>query len=176
MSEPLKAYDAFISYSHAEDRELSRDLQTALERFGGTWLRPRGMRIYRDETNLQAAPDLWDALKTELLKASYFLLLASPGAARSEWVPREVELFAEKVGRKNVCIVLTRGSFPGLPSETGEIVDAWTRDDCAISRGVYALLGNPDKGFVVDLRRLRERSQRRRAAATSGENRRPSSS
>jgi hypothetical protein len=48
------SYDAFISHSHGADHETARRLQRALQRIAKPWYRLRGMRVFRDETDLSA--------------------------------------------------------------------------------------------------------------------------
>ena len=83
-------YDAFISYSHAADGKLAPALQSALQRFAKPWYRRRALHIFRDQTSLAATPELWPTIQAALDDAKYFLLLASPEAAQSKWVRREV--------------------------------------------------------------------------------------
>lgn len=84
------AYDAFISYSHAGDGKLAPALRSALQRFAKPWYRRRALRLFRDQTSLAATPELWPTIQTAIDDASHFLLLASPEAAASKWVRREV--------------------------------------------------------------------------------------
>jgi len=79
-------HDAFISYSHRNDA-VARQLQHDLERFTKPWWRPRARRVFRDQTNLTAAPDLWQAVVEALDRSDWFILMASPEAAASQWVP-----------------------------------------------------------------------------------------
>ena len=58
-----RVYDAFISYSHSLDRNLAKSLEETLSTFGRKWYQLRGIRTYRDETNLAAEPDLWPAIE-----------------------------------------------------------------------------------------------------------------
>ena len=52
-------YDAFISYSHAADQRLAAALQRGLERLGRAPYQPRALHIFRDDTSLEASPELW---------------------------------------------------------------------------------------------------------------------
>src|SRR6187431_1423107 len=88
-------YRAFISYSHAADNRLAPALRTALHRLAKPWYRLRAMRVFRDETGLGITPALWPAIEAALADSEYFLLLASPDAAASEWVQREVGWWLE---------------------------------------------------------------------------------
>lgn len=102
-------YDAFISYSHAADGHLAPALQTALHRFAKPWWKLRAIGVFRDETSLVAAHDLTGSIRSALEGARYFILLASPGAARSKWVGREVGFWLERKSIENILIALTGG-------------------------------------------------------------------
>ena len=87
------AFDAFISYSHAGDAELAKAIQIGLHRFARPWHRLRALRVFRDQASLATDPDLWGSIPEALLGARYLTLLASPAAARSEWVtPRGTDV------------------------------------------------------------------------------------
>jgi hypothetical protein len=102
-------YDAFISYSHAADGHLAPALQTALHRFAKPWWKLRAIGVFRDETSLVAAHDLTGSIRSALEGARYFILLASPGAARSKWVGREIGFWLERKSIENILIALTGG-------------------------------------------------------------------
>lgn len=90
MADGTSGYDAFISYSHTLDGTLARALQTGLEQFAKPWYRPRALRVFRDTTNLAANPGLWSSIENALASSAWLVLMASPPAARSIWVNREV--------------------------------------------------------------------------------------
>ena len=104
-------YDAFISYSQAVSGKLATALQAWLERFATPWYRPRSLRIFRDYTSLSASEDLWQTIEQALSSSSHFILLASPEAARSPWVNREVEWWRKNRLGSDVYIVLTNGEL-----------------------------------------------------------------
>jgi len=106
------SYDAFISYSHRADRDLARSLERTLWTFGRRWFQIRGMRTYRDETNLAAEPNLWPAIETAVKQSRCLILLASPESARSVWVPREVRAAVAAHGIDSLCVVQTAGVLP----------------------------------------------------------------
>ncbi len=78
-------YDAFISYSHAQDKPVAAALQTAVQRLGKPWYRRRALRLFRDDTSLSATPELWPSIERALGQSRFFVLLASPEAAASHW-------------------------------------------------------------------------------------------
>jgi WD40 repeat protein len=107
-------YDAFISYSReTADRDVAVRLQNELQRFTTPWYRPRTrtLRVFRDQTNLQASPDLWGTLEDSMSSSRWLLLLASPRSARSVGVCRELTWWREQRGTANVCIALIEGEL-----------------------------------------------------------------
>ena len=105
------SYAAFISYSHAVSGRLAATLQRWLERFATPWYRPRSLRIFRDSTSLSANEDLWRTIERALSVSEWFILLASPEAAASRWVRREVEWWRTYRSASRMCIVLTGGEL-----------------------------------------------------------------
>lgn len=108
-------YDAFISYSHALDGRLAASLQSELERFAKPWYRSRARRIFRDTTNLSAAPHLWDAIQAALAASTWYVLLASPEAAQSKWVDKEAKWWLERRTVDRLLVVLTGGELAWQP-------------------------------------------------------------
>lgn len=105
------AYDAFISYSHTADGTLAAALQSALHSFAKPWYKRRALHIFRDQTNLAVNPALWSSIREALDQAFFFILLASPEAAASPWVEKEVEYWIGKNGPSHVLVALTGGSL-----------------------------------------------------------------
>jgi WD40 repeat protein len=104
-------YDAFISYKPAANGELAAALQNWLERLATPWYRPRSLRIFRDYTSLSASEDLWESLKEALSSSSHFILIASPEAATSSWVNREMEWWRDNKPAGTLYIVLASGEL-----------------------------------------------------------------
>src|SRR5690348_13495278 len=104
-------YKAFISYSHAADNRLAPALQNALHRFAKPFYRLRALRVFRDNTTLQLTDKLWPEIKNALIESEYFVLMASPDAAESIWVQREITewLDLHDGSTENLLIVLTDG-------------------------------------------------------------------
>jgi WD40 repeat protein len=90
VSAPPVRYGAFISYSHAASAEVARGLQKWLQTYAKPWWRWRAVNVFRDETDLTAAPALWSRISDALDQSSHFVLLASPEAAQSKWIKREI--------------------------------------------------------------------------------------
>lgn len=107
-SNPYK-YKAFMPYSHAVDRKLVPALQSALHQFAKPWYRLRAIRVVRDKTSLAMTPELWPSIQEALSESEYFLLLASPQAAQSPWVQKEVDWWLQHRTAKTLFIVPTEG-------------------------------------------------------------------
>jgi hypothetical protein len=106
-----RRYRAFISYSHAVDGKLAPALQTGLERFAKPWYRLRAFRVFRDKTGLAVTPGLWPSIERALESSEYFVLLASPAGAASEWVQREIQHWLDRRSPDTLLIVLTDGEL-----------------------------------------------------------------
>jgi hypothetical protein len=105
------AYHGFISYSHAADEKLARELQRGLQQFAKPWYRTRALRIFRDDAALSANPELWGSVRQALDESQYFILLASPDSARSQWVSREVRYWRDHKESERILIGLTDGEL-----------------------------------------------------------------
>ena len=106
----LGVADVFISYNHT-NLEVAAALQRALTRLGRPWNRARALRIFRDKTDMSAAPHLWGVVEQALGNSRFFLLLASPAAAQSKWVRREVEFWFAAKDPRNLLIALIDGDI-----------------------------------------------------------------
>ena len=105
------SYDAFISYSHAADGQLAPALQSGLQRLAKPWYRVRALRVFRDESALSANPQLWTSIQRALDESDWFVLLASPQAADSEWVNRELEYWLTHKSADRLLPVVTGGTW-----------------------------------------------------------------
>src|SRR5882757_367161 len=105
----MAAYDAFISYSHAKDRAVAAALQSVKQKLGKAWYRRRALRVFRDDTSLAATPQLWPSIELALSQSRYLVLLASPEAAASQWVCKEVAYWLEHKSTDTLLIALTDG-------------------------------------------------------------------
>jgi WD40 repeat protein len=104
-------YDAFVSYSHAADGRLAPAVQAGLQRLARPWYRVRALRVFRDDTGLTVNPHLWDSITAAMDESRFFVLLASPDAAASTWVNREIEHWVQHHGAERILVVLTEGDL-----------------------------------------------------------------
>ena len=153
MSEDRPAYDAFISYSHALDGILAPTLQREIERFAKPWYRVRAIRVFRDDANLSAEPGLWTAIEAALANSGWLVLMASPEAAESVWVGREISWWLANRSADRILIVITGGEF--VWHQQDQMLDAAA--STAVPPALHEALREEPRW--VDLRWLREVSQ-----------------
>ena len=103
-------YGAFISYSRV-DAELAVALQRGVERFGKRWNQTRAVKLFRDDASLSANAGLWSSIEVALAESSWLVLIASPNAAASTWVGREVSWWLEHRSVDSLLIVITDGGL-----------------------------------------------------------------
>ncbi len=104
-------YNAFISYKHGAGTGYAVPLKRAIQRYAKFFLSP-SRKIFRDEEYLKPGIDLPAMIRTSLENAEFFILLASPEAAKSQWVEDEIHEWCSKPARiSNLIIVLTAGDI-----------------------------------------------------------------
>ncbi|MEU4163833.1 TIR domain-containing protein [Actinoplanes sp. NPDC026670] len=142
-------FDGFISYSHAADGRLAPAVQRGLHRLAKPWHRRRALWIFRDQTGLSVTPKLWTSIQDALDGSKHFVLLASPEAAASPWVNREIEHWLATKSPDRILPVVTDGEWGWDPA---------TRDFTAESTAVpHALRGVfAEEPLYLDLRWARD--------------------
>ena len=118
-----KQFRAFVSYCHA-DRVFASALQRRLEayrlprRLAGRVEPLPGQApgrigpVFRDRADLSAAEDLSAAVREAIADSAALIVVASPDAARSLWVEREIALFRELHPDAPILVAQARGA-PG---------------------------------------------------------------
>ncbi|MGX1668848.1 TIR domain-containing protein [Streptomyces sp. NPDC055400] len=104
-------HDAFISYSHAWDKDVAKAFHSQLQAFDRPWYRPRNLRLFRDETNLAASPHLWTEIERALTRSRWLVLMASPSAAASRWVRDEIRWWLTHRSPDTLLIAWTDGTL-----------------------------------------------------------------
>jgi len=107
----MALYNAFISYSHAQDKPIAAALQWAIQKLGKPWYQRRALRLFRDDTSLAATPHLWPTIEEALAQSDNLILLASPEAAASKWVNKEATYWLENKSVETLLIGLTDGEL-----------------------------------------------------------------
>lgn len=104
-------YDAFISYARGASASLAAGLQRDIERYAKPWNRLRAARVFRDDSSMSANPGLWSAIKDGMESSEWFILLATPEAANSEYVDREVSWWVNQRGVGTILLVRAAGEL-----------------------------------------------------------------
>ena len=161
-------YDGFISYSHAADGRLTSALQQGLQRLAKPWNSRRALRIFRDETGLSTSPHLWAAIEAALDGSDWFVLLASPEAAQSQWVSKEIAHWLATKSADHLLPVVTDGTWQ-WDATSGD----FTGDSTAVPdalRGVFS-----DEPRHLDLRWAHASTSISTSATAVSERRSPTS-
>lgn len=115
-----RPFRAFVSYSHTDSAfaawlqrkleayRLPRRLADKVEPLPGQ-AQGRIGPVFRDRADLSAASDLSAAVREGIAASSALVVVASPDAARSQWVTREIELFRELHPEAPILVALIRG-------------------------------------------------------------------
>jgi WD40 repeat protein len=130
-------YDAFVSYSHRGDADLAAGLQRGLEKFGKRWDELRALRVFRDKTSLAVTAELWPEIERALSESDWFVLMASPLSAESNWVNQEIRWWREHKPADRILLVLTSGTLE-WDSNAGDF--DWERSSAAprVLEGAFA--------------------------------------
>ena len=107
----MPAYDAFISYSHSKDKPIAASLQSVIQKIGKRWYERRTARVFRDDTSLSATPQLWPSIERALAESAHLILLASPEAAASPWIAKEVQYWLDHKSTETLLIGQTAGDL-----------------------------------------------------------------
>lgn len=107
-----EGYDGFISYSHNErDRRAAFAVRRGLERYAKRWNQRRALKIFHDDQSLSANPDLWTTIESQLARARWLILIASPEARASSGVRREVGWWLKNRSIETVLVVVAKGEI-----------------------------------------------------------------
>jgi MTH538 TIR-like domain (DUF1863) len=107
----MTVYDGFVSYSHAKDKPIAAALQSVIQKLGKPWYRRRALRVFLDDTSLSATPRLWPSIEQALGKSRFLILLASPEAATSPWVNKEISWWLDNKSADTLLIAVTDGKL-----------------------------------------------------------------
>src|SRR5271165_913576 len=130
-----KSYDAFISYAHDADNVFAPVLQRGLQRLAKPWNRRRALEVFRDETSLAVSPGLWPSIAVALDASRWFVLLASPQAARSRGVEEKITYWFPSKGTDHLLVVVTDGTWI-WDNDRNDLSPASTAGNPAL-RGVF---------------------------------------
>ncbi len=112
-------YHAFLSYSHSDCGIVAPLLQQRIANIGKPWywFFKSNLKIFRDETDLSANPDLWIKIEESLKDSENLILLLSPLAMCSFWIEKEVRWWLHNKSSDSIILVIIGGNI------------AWKNDD-----------------------------------------------
>jgi hypothetical protein len=67
--------------------------------------------VFRDDTSLSATPQLWPTIEQALAESRYLIVLASPEAAASPWVNKEIAWWLEHKSTDALLVAVTDGAL-----------------------------------------------------------------
>ena len=118
-----------------DDGAFAPVLQRGLQHLAKPWNRRRAMEVFRDESSLAVSPGLWRSIRAALDASRWFILLASPEAARSHWVGEEIKYWVSNKGADHLLVVVTDGTWT-WDTGKGDLSPASTAANPAL-RGVF---------------------------------------
>jgi WD40 repeat protein len=190
-TQPPSRYWCFISYSRTDTKEAAQ-VQRFLEnyrlpgRLGRSVTPPTGLKVrirpvFRDLTDLSAAPHLSEGLRGALRASANLVVLCSPHAVASKWVNDEIEYF-RSLGRDNAIFCVLLSGEPNSEDTLLECLPASVRElergaqpvladvrggRAAFRQGCLRLVAGLHKISFDDLVRRHVRRQRRLAALST---------
>jgi hypothetical protein len=102
-------YDVFISYTHLDNKPLSKDEEGWISRFHYSFnirlaqLLGREAKIWWDK-EIQGNDEFSDKIIAKLQKTKVLLTVISPGYLNSKWCKKELDLFIEAAEKSNIGI------------------------------------------------------------------------
>ncbi|MET7747769.1 hypothetical protein [Micromonospora sp. NPDC005367] len=105
-----------MSYSHQRDKQLAKALEHGLRNLARPWARRSAIRVFRDTTSLSANHDLWSSILAELQESEYLIYLASPEAAASPWVGKEIDFWVANRPMERLLIAVSAGTLVWDPN------------------------------------------------------------
>ena len=99
-------------------------IQKGLHRIGRRLGQLRALRVFRDDTDLTASPDLWSRIVDALDRSRFFIVTLSPQAAQSHWVTQEIAYWLQHRGFDQLMLVLVEVLSPSNKAKTW--TNVWT--------------------------------------------------
>ena len=148
----MTTYDAFISYSHAKDKPIAAALQVGdAEARQAVVPAPGAARLSRRHQPVGDAAACGPRSSRRSSQSRYLVLLASPEAAASPWVSKEVAYWLEHKSVDTLLIAVTDGEL----AWDDAVGDFDWRERIAVAAGAPGRFASEPKW--VDLTRLPRR-------------------
>jgi tetratricopeptide (TPR) repeat protein len=154
-------YDFFISYSHGDGMRLPRRIKERLEQ--------AGFRVFLDQTEYVAGADLRRETRRQVVKSCKIVVIGRPGALKSEWVRREVDV-ALAYGKIPVIVNLN-GAVEAAPEGATLAIMARESHWLRLTETLADPDGEPSDQIISELVRgfqhTRQETKRQRIFATA---------
>jgi WD40 repeat protein len=98
-----------------------------LQQYAKPWHKLRAMNIYRDNDDQNLSPNLKKAVEDAMDGSEYLILLASPGAVASNWVPKELQYWLDNNPVERLLIAVVEGDVV-WDTEAGDF--DWHKTTC----------------------------------------------
>ncbi|MET9486346.1 toll/interleukin-1 receptor domain-containing protein [Nocardia sp. NPDC006630] len=108
---PEIGYGLFLSYSGQRDRGILPSLQRAIEKQPRPWYKPPLLRVFLDKSSIPIGPHLWSKIESGLSRSNWLVVIASPEAAESKWVDREIAWWLTNRSSDTLLLVLSSGDL-----------------------------------------------------------------
>jgi hypothetical protein len=154
-------YDAFISYSHAADGSLAPALQYGLQTLAKPLFQRKALRVFRDQTNLAATPELWPTIEQALCGIGAGVQSRRPAAVRTRHPGRSPHMGhgaadADRVTASTAADQRQRGSSRGRRRVRPPDVDGPRRRGQPLARRAIRV-SHPMDAVPSDLDQVRVR-------------------
>ncbi len=134
-------YDFFLSYSRADGMHLPQRLKERLEQ--------AGFRVFLDQTEYVAGADLRRETRRQVLKSRKIVVIGRPGAFRSEWVRREIDVAENS---EVIPVVLNlNGALEAAPADAPLAVIVRKHDWLRLVETLDDPDGEPSDRIVLEL-------------------------
>lgn len=154
-------YDFFLSYNHADGMLLPRRLKERIEQVG--------FRVFLDQTEYVAGADLRRETRRQVVKSRKIVVIGRPGALKSEWVKREVDVALAE--GKIPVILNVNGAVEAAPPDAALATVARERHWLRLNETLDNPDGEPTDRTISELVRgfnhTRQETKRQRILATA---------
>jgi hypothetical protein len=121
-------YKIFISYKHSEKSiTIAETIEKDVKTYGRLIFQPP-MRVFRDVYQLNIGDNLSSSIMKALNNTEYLVYLASPEAAASAWVIKELMYWCSELKRPDKLLIVVIDGTIAIDTDASTI--NWDQTDC----------------------------------------------